>query len=130
MKDINTEKLIKHEYVKNASIYNDMQELMVAADMLITDYSSTMFEFSMMKKKCLLYMPDRDSYDRGFYFNLTELPFAQSTTISSLVDDIKRSDSMVYNKTLFEFVNNHFGLYEQCNGSKKVCDWMLQHTKL
>ena len=43
-------KLIKHEYVKNASIYSDMQELMVAADMPITDYSSTMFEFSMMKK--------------------------------------------------------------------------------
>ena len=96
MSDDNTEKLIKHEYVTNASIYNDMQELMVSADMLITDYSTTMFEFYMMKKQCLLYMPDRDSYDRGFYFNLTELPFAQSTTISSLVDDIKRSDSMVY----------------------------------
>lgn len=128
LKVVDTNTLITEDYVKNASIYNDMQELMVAADMLITDYSSTMFEFSMMRKPCFLYMPDRDTYDRGFYFNLSELPFAQSETISALISYIENCESSVYLEKSYAFVNTRFGLYEQCNGSAKVCDWMNRHS--
>lgn len=127
---INTDNLINSDYVKNASEYDDMQELMVASDILITDYSSTMFEFSMMQKPCFLYMPDKEKYDRGFYFNLSELPFAKSETVSELISDIENSDNFEYKKNLFTFVNKYFGLYKKCNGSAKVCEWMIQHRIL
>lgn len=128
LKEIDTDALIKEDFVKNASVYNDMQELMVAADMLITDYSSTMFEFSMMQKPCFLYMPDRQTYDRGFYFKLSELPFAQSESIQELISDIERYDMKPYLEKIHTFIYTRFGLYEKSNGCAKVCEWMKQHA--
>ena len=37
------------------SDYSDMQELLCAADILITDYSSSIWDFSYTKKPCFLY---------------------------------------------------------------------------
>lgn len=105
-----------------------MQELMVAADLLITDYSSTMFEFSMMHKPCFLYTPDKDTYNRGYYFDFSELPFPQSVTISDLISSIEKYDDNSYSQKVYDFVNTRFGLYEECNGNAKVCDWMMQHS--
>lgn len=128
LKEIDTDSLIAESFVKNASIYNDMQELMVAADLLITDYSSTMFEFSMMHKPCFLYTPDKDTYNRGYYFDFSELPFPQSVTISDLISSIEKYDDNSYSQKVYDFVNTRFGLYEECNGNAKVCDWMMQHS--
>jgi len=128
LKDVDTTTLIKSEYVKNASIYSDMQELMVAADLLITDYSSTMFEFSLMHKPCFLYMPDKETYDRGFYFKLSELPFVQSESINDLISDIGKYSNDTYQCNIEAFVNERFGLYEPSDGSAKVCEWIKQHS--
>lgn len=66
------------DYVLDATKYHDMQELLVSADVLITDFSSTMFEFCLLKKPCFLVAKDLDNYDRGTYFSLKTLPFMQS----------------------------------------------------
>lgn len=54
--------------VTDVSDYPDMQELLLACDMLISDYSSSIWDFSFTKKPCLLYTPDLDEYEkmRGF----------------------------------------------------------------
>ena len=44
------------------SKYSDMQELIVAADILITDYSSCMFDMMLANKRCALYTPDLEEY--------------------------------------------------------------------
>ena len=61
----------------NACDYPDIQELILASDLIITDYSATMFEGMIAKKPVLLYAKDIESYiqDRGFYFSFDELPF-------------------------------------------------------
>lgn len=125
---IDTDKLLTGDYIKNASVYNDMQELMVASDILITDYSSTMFEFSMMQKPCFLYMPDKDTYDRGLYFKLSDLPFEQSQTIPELLDDIDKCDVPKYINKIEEFIATNFKLYEPSNGSVNVVEWMKNHS--
>lgn len=60
-----------HPHIKSVSSNCDMQtsELFAAADVLITDYSSLMFEYALLKKPFVLYMPDYDEYkkERGFY---------------------------------------------------------------
>jgi CDP-glycerol glycerophosphotransferase (TagB/SpsB family) len=50
----------------------DIEELLAAADMLVTDYSSAIFDFALLEKPMALYCPDTDSYERsrGFYFPL------------------------------------------------------------
>lgn len=52
----------------NVSDYPDMQELLLACDMLLSDYSSSIWDFSFTEKPCLLYTPDLDEYEklRGF----------------------------------------------------------------
>ena len=61
-----------------ASDYPDMQELLAASEILISDYSSSIFDFGAIGKLVLLYVPDLDDYlsnDRGLYFEIDELPF-------------------------------------------------------
>lgn len=61
------------------SEYDDMQELLMYADILITDYSSCMWDFSLMGKPCFIYASDIDRYineERGaFLYPLDKLPF-------------------------------------------------------
>lgn len=59
----------------NATLYPDIQDLLYTADVLVTDYSSTMFDFMLSMKPVILYTPDKDTYNRGFYFDIDELPF-------------------------------------------------------
>ena len=53
---------IESSRVKNVSDYPDMQELLLISDVLITDYSSSIWDFSLMEKPCFLFMPDYNEY--------------------------------------------------------------------
>lgn len=55
----------------NVTSYPDITELYIAADVLITDYSSVMFDFSVTGKPILFLAPDLERYraERGFYFD-------------------------------------------------------------
>ena len=58
--------------VLDVSGYPDMQELLGAADMLITDYSSAVWDYSFLFRPCFLYVPDLEEYLRrtGFYVDI------------------------------------------------------------
>ena len=46
----------------NVSDYPDMQELLCAADCLITDYSSCIWDYSLLARPCFLFVPDLEDY--------------------------------------------------------------------
>jgi CDP-glycerol glycerophosphotransferase len=57
----------------DVSNYPDVRDLYAAADVLITDYSSTMFDFAVTGRPILLFTYDLENYRdhlRGFYFDL------------------------------------------------------------
>jgi CDP-glycerol glycerophosphotransferase len=59
--------------VVDVSYYPDVAELYLAADVLVTDYSSTMFDFALTGKPIIFYAYDLAAYRdslRGFYFDL------------------------------------------------------------
>lgn len=58
--------------VKNVSSYPNLNELMIASDMLISDYSSIFFDYSILDKPMLCYAYDYDKYvsHRGLYFDV------------------------------------------------------------
>ncbi|MBX3092397.1 MAG: CDP-glycerol glycerophosphotransferase family protein [Cryobacterium sp.] len=69
--------------VIDVTSYPDVSELFLAADALITDYSSVMFDFSVTGKPIYFYTPDLDRYRevlRGFYFDL--LPVAPGPVVN------------------------------------------------
>ena len=61
----------------DATAYPDMQELLCAAGLLITDYSSSMFDYALTGKPIVQFATDIEAYqkDRDFYFPLDSLPF-------------------------------------------------------
>lgn len=61
----------------DATSYPDMQELLCVADLLITDYSSSMFDYALTGKPVVQFATDIEEYqkDRDFYFRLDQLPF-------------------------------------------------------
>ena len=92
--------------------YDDMQELLSAADILITDFSSSVFDLLIMKKICFLYASDYFDYiakERKLYFNIKE----------ELIRNIQLFDNDKYNKKLEEFCNR-LNFYEDGHASERV----------
>lgn len=64
-------------FVVDVSDHGDIGELMAAADVLITDYSSAIYEYSLLERPIVFFAPDHDAYERerGFYLDVArDLP--------------------------------------------------------
>lgn len=106
----------------DVSSYPDMQELLCAADILITDYSSCMWDFSLMYKPCFIYATDIAQYEqeRDFYTPMSEWPFPIATNNEELVNNIINFNEAEY----IEKVKHHhkaLGSYEDGHATEKVC---------
>ena len=82
----------------DVTAYPEIADLYLAADLMITDYSSSMFDYCGTKKPIIFLAPDIDQYEnetRGFYFNFRDVapgPILSST--SEVIDAIRRLDSV------------------------------------
>jgi len=58
-------------FVVDASDHPDINELMLVSDVLVTDYSSAIFEFALLDRPMAFFAPDLEAYERerGFYFD-------------------------------------------------------------
>ena len=67
----------------------DIEELMLVSDVLLTDYSSVMFDYALLDRPIVIYAPDWDDYvrERGVYFDLlSEPPGVVARTPQQLVE--------------------------------------------
>jgi len=55
----------------DVSDYPDINELMLVSDVLVTDYSSAIFEYALLGRPMVFFAPDYEAYERerGFYFD-------------------------------------------------------------
>lgn len=62
------------DFIRDASNYPDVNELMIAADLLITDYSAIAFDYSILCKPIFCFAYDYETYlaERGTYFDIDE----------------------------------------------------------
>lgn len=119
--------LDKNSDIINGSFYPDMQELMLASDIIITDYSSVMFDFSLMYKPCFQFATDISEYknDRGFYFKLDELPFSISSDNDELEKNILEFSEKIYMEKLAQF-HQKIGVVTEGKASEKCADMILE----
>lgn len=63
-----------NDFVRDASSYPFVNDLMIASDILITDYSAIAFDYSILCRPIFCYAYDYDGYlsERGTYFNIDE----------------------------------------------------------
>ena len=75
------------------SSYDDIAELYLISDLLITDYSSVFFDFANLKRPILFYPYDLEEYnsiDRGFYIDIyNDLPGPLLFTTEEIIDNVK-----------------------------------------
>ena len=112
-----------NDYVLNASNYSDMQELLTISDILITDYSSSMFDFMLTKKPIFLYSSDMDDYikDRDFYFDYYNLPFSIATNNVELGNNILSYNEKDYIGKVKSFIKEN-EIKENGNASVIIAD--------
>ena len=84
----------------DVTAYPEVADLYLAADLLVTDYSSVMFDFAVTGKPIYLLAPDLDEYRdviRGFYFDVTaERPGPLVRTTPELASHIAASSPPEY----------------------------------
>jgi CDP-glycerol glycerophosphotransferase len=85
-------------FVRDVSAYPDGTELMLAADVLVTDYSSMMFDFANTRRPMLFYTYDLDAYQdeiRGFYVDFHgTAPGPLLRTTDELADALRDLDGV------------------------------------
>lgn len=115
----------KGERVLNADYYPDIQELMIAVDVGVTDYSSWIYDYVLTRKAGFLFTPDLDSYDhnRGFYYPIQETPFPIGCSNQELVDKIMDFDEEAYKKEVERFLQDR-GCIDDGHASEKIVDLM------
>jgi CDP-glycerol glycerophosphotransferase len=114
--------------VREVTRYEEVQELLAASDMLISDYSSLVFDFALTARPCFLYLPDLDEYvarERKLYFALDQLPFPYSRNEEELKTQIKILNEKDYRSRLTAFMQQT-GSYEQGSASANVVAYIKQ----
>lgn len=119
---------IKFDDLINMTIYPDAQELLMAADMLITDYSSVMWDVSFSRNPVFLFATDIDDYQvkRGFYLPPEEWPFPLASTNDELEENIKKFDFESYEQKV-EAHHKSVGSFENGNACQIVEDIIDKH---
>lgn len=114
------------EYVINVSGYYDSEELIAASDVLITDYSSIMFEPAFVKKPVFLLACDKKEYidgERTLLIEYDTLPFPIAEDNDSLIENISRFEQAVYEKTLNDFFEK-YGVHEDGHAGERAADFI------
>ena len=114
----------------DVSDYPDMQELLYVADILITDYSSCMWDFSLTYRPCFIFATDIDRYvkDRGLYTLPSEWPFPLARSNEELERNILNFDESDYVKRVKKH-HEDLGSYETGHACEKVFELIKRHVK-
>ncbi|MBQ2961361.1 MAG: CDP-glycerol glycerophosphotransferase family protein [Methanobrevibacter sp.] len=123
---IDLDELSQTYNIVNFTEYKDEQKLFLISDILITDYSSVMVEYTLLKKPIILFVYDLDNYlekERGFYFDYRKsVPGNIVQNTDELIDVIKNEDFNM--KNLERFANFQFDYFDEFS-SKRILDYVL-----
>lgn len=110
-----------------ATHYPDMQDLLAASDMLITDYSSSMWDFALTRKPTLFFVPDLQEYDaeRGFYTRPTTWPGILCRTQEELCSAITGYEEEIYSDHIREYLREA-GSYEVGEATCKLKQFVIE----
>lgn len=114
--------------ILNLTSYKDINDLLIVTDILITDYSSVIFEYSLLERPTILFAYDLEDYidERNFYYDYQELvPGPIAKTNEELIQLIK-NNRFDFNK-IRNFKNKFFD-YTDGESTKRVVEYIISHT--
>ncbi len=114
-------------FVYDFSTHEDIRELYLISDILITDYSSVFFDYANLKRPMIFFVYDLEEYKgklRGFYFDFEEkAPGPLVKTTEEVINEVKKYEKEGYNPT--ELINefyNRFCYLESGESSRRVVE--------
>lgn len=116
----------KPEGVIDVSDYLDSQELVAASDILITDYSSIMFEPAFVKKPVFLFATDQKEYiggERELLIDYNTLPFPMAESNEELVQRIRDFNRQEYEDNVTRFLDK-YGVHEDGHASERAAEFI------
>lgn len=125
---VNEDIVIEEQYQDkflDVKCYPNINDLFYIVDLLITDYSSNIFEYSLMRKPMLFFAYDKIQYafSRGFHRPYEEsAPGKVCYTFEEILNAIEQKD-FEYEK-VEQYIEHHFD-YIDSHASDRVIDWIL-----
>ncbi|MCR4661332.1 MAG: CDP-glycerol glycerophosphotransferase family protein [Clostridia bacterium] len=131
---VEDERTINDSRIIDVSNYPDINELIIISNVLITDYSSCMWDFSLGKEKkpVFIYAPDLDYYmngDRTLSYPVEKWPFSIAITNNELNENILKFNKNEYVKR----VENHLkecNSYDDGNATKRIVEIIESKLKI
>lgn len=114
------------------SMYNDINDLYLVADLLITDYSSVFFDYANLKRPTIFYVYDLENYRdtlRGFYFDFeNKAPGPLVKTTEEVIAEIRTVErqGFVASEKIEEFYKK-FCYLDDGHASQRVANRLLKH---
>lgn len=116
-------------FIYDVSKVDDINELYVISDILITDYSSVFFDYANLKRPIIYYMYDLEKYKdnmRGFYIDLKELPGNIVKTEEDLVKEIKSITYDFKHDEKYKDFNEKYNYLDDGEASKRVSEKIIK----
>ena len=113
----------EHPDVIDVTHYSDVQPLLLASDILISDYSSIINEFLVMNKPVFIYAKDLYSYlqERGVNWTYWNIPYKINITENELfksIEEYSEEETFIKRQQFIDSVK----LYDNGEASKKVVE--------
>lgn len=104
------------------SDYEDVNHLLMVADMLVTDYSSVIFEYSLMERPIVMYAPDKDEYigERDFYFEYDS--FVPGPIVNSTEEILEMINNKDFDLSRVKEFKNKFFDYHDGKSTERFVD--------
>ena len=105
----------------------DTYEVLNACDVLITDYSSVMYDFAVTGRRILLFAYDLEYYQgsRGMYEDISDYPFPLVRTPEELVKELNTDSGHPDDAFLQKYCT-----FEQTNATRNICHHVLLGEKI
>ena len=116
--------------VIDTTSYADVQELVMVADVMLSDYSSIIFDAALRDIPCFTFATDFEAYksERGVYYEMEELPFPYAQNNKELIDNILNYNHENFLKRWSEF-KLKTGLCETGHASEDVANKIFEFFK-
>ena len=117
-----------NDRILNGSLVEDIGDLTYISDIVVSDYSSSIFYGMRMKKITFIYAEDWKEYNRDFEFDLHELPAIFTASNEEFIQAIAKFDSNEYYRKLDGFLSE-IGFYEE-PGPEYIAEIIHNHITM
>lgn len=125
-----TNKILEKNYSNILEIRDfSTNDMMFLSDMLVTDYSSVIFEYALLRKPIAFFCYDLSTYNRGFYLNYPDdLPGEVYETEEDFISYLKDPERHVISEKFERFVENYMSACDG-NSCQRIADVINSYLK-